>query len=84
MEQLNNRKGNKIMDFINELKIKYMICFVDHNRLQAKETGKGILTATFQNSATYDTKLEALDHLRLYGSDGCNYTIIEIIEVNDN
>ena len=72
------------MDFINELKIKYMICFVDHNRLQAKETGKGILTATFQNSATYDTKLEALDHLRLYGSDGCNYTIIEIIEVNDN
>ena len=50
------------MNFINELKTKYMICFVDHNRLQDKETGKGILTATFQNSATYDTKLEALDH----------------------
>ena len=67
-----------------KLKTKYMICFVNHNMLQTDEADRFALSATFQESATYETKLEALDHLRLYGSDGCNYTIIEIIEVNDN
>ena len=51
-----------------ELKTKYMICFVDHNMLQTDEADRFALSATFQESATYETKLEALDHLRLFGT----------------
>ena len=67
-----------------KLKTKYMICFIDHNLLQTEEVGETVLTATFQRSASYYNKLDALEHLQEFGSDGCNYTIIEIIEVNDN
>ena len=63
-----------------KLVMKYMVCFLDQKMLQTDETNRFAHVTTFDESRTFDTKLEALEYLRVNGDEEHTYTIVEIIQ----
>ena len=72
-----------------KLVMKYVVCFVEQHDLQTDEYIKGITTedfhqcvtcTTFEESRTFDTKLDALEYLRVNGDEDHTYTIVEVIQ----
>ena len=63
-----------------KLVMKYMVCFVEQKMLQTDEYSSSAWITAFEESRAFDTKLEALEYLRVNGDEEHNYTIVEIIQ----